>query len=245
MRRRTLPTTSRHDHAHRDSTHGRDDETEPDLPHGDRAAGRRDRHAQRDDRGGVVDQALALQDRHDAPRQPDPAGDRRGRDGVRRRDDRAERECRRPLDRQDRMHEHRDPGGGEQHQPDAEQGDRPPVRPEVDQRRPDGRGVEQRRQQADQHDLRRQLEVRHERQVRAGDADHDEPERSRDREAFGDRADRDGDRDEGHQRQRDIHGANSTIWRHAVMSRTPARPLAGARVTLRALRRGGDGVLVG
>ena len=55
-------------------------------------APRRDGGAQRDQRGRVVEQRLALQDRDDPPRQADPAPDRGRRDGVRRRDDGADRE---------------------------------------------------------------------------------------------------------------------------------------------------------
>ena len=61
---------------------------------GDGADDRGDRRAQAHDRGRVVDEALALQDRHDPPRHADPAGDRGGRDRVRRGDHGAERQRR-------------------------------------------------------------------------------------------------------------------------------------------------------
>ncbi len=52
----------------------------------------------------------------------------------------------------------------------------PPVGVEVDEARLDRRGVEQWRQQPEQHDFRAQLDVGHERQERADDADRDEHE---------------------------------------------------------------------
>ena len=91
--------------------------------------------AQRDQRGGVVEQRLALEDRDDPAGQPDPPADRGGRDRVRRRHDRADRERDRPGDaRQQRCTTTPTPSGGEDHQPDRQQQDRPPVGVEVDQR---------------------------------------------------------------------------------------------------------------
>ena len=74
-------------------------EVEADVE-GVEAGARRDRErgAQRDQRGRVVQQRLALEDRGDPARQPDPAADRRGRDRVGRRDDRADREGERPSE---------------------------------------------------------------------------------------------------------------------------------------------------
>ena len=59
-----------------------------------------DRHPEAGDRRGVVDQRLALQDGDQLPGQPDPAGDRGGRHGVRRGDHRAQRERHGEVDRQ-------------------------------------------------------------------------------------------------------------------------------------------------
>ena len=61
---------------------------------------------------------------------------------------------------------------GEGHQPDREQGDRAAVAADVDQRRADRRGVQQGRQQADQHQVGVEPVVRDERQVGADDPDH-------------------------------------------------------------------------
>ena len=51
-----------------------------------------------DERGAVVDEALALDDRERAARHAEPATDRRRRERIGRRDDRAEDERRRPTE---------------------------------------------------------------------------------------------------------------------------------------------------
>ena len=62
-----------------------------------------------DQRGAVVDQALAFEHRHRAPRHAQPADDRGRRDRVGRRDDRPERERRRPRQAVDqRVGDHHD-----------------------------------------------------------------------------------------------------------------------------------------
>ena len=68
---------------------------------------RGDRGVQRDERGRVVQQALALEDRHDAARQPEASGDRRHRDRVGRGDHRGERERGREGDRRDQRRKRR------------------------------------------------------------------------------------------------------------------------------------------
>ena len=57
------------------------------------------------------------------------------------------------------------PGGGEQHQPHRQAEDRGPVGAEVHERRADRRGIQQGRQQADEHDLGAQLRLGDERDV--------------------------------------------------------------------------------
>ena len=104
----------------------------------------RQRRAQRDQRGGVVEQRLALEDRDDPPGQADPAADRGRGHGVRRCDDGADRERDRPRDPgQQRVRHHADPERRECHEPDREQQDRAPVGPEVDQRGALRGGVQQ------------------------------------------------------------------------------------------------------
>ena len=67
---------------------------------------------------------------------------------------------------QQRVHDHADAEGREDDQPDREQQDRAPVGVEVDQRRLDRGGVEQRRQQPEQHDLGLEVDLGHARRGR-------------------------------------------------------------------------------
>ena len=125
-----------------------------DPPHRDAADAGRDRRTQGHQGGRVVEERLALEDRHDPAGQADPPADRGRGHGVRRRDDRADRERRPPVQvRQQRVHEPADAERGEHDQPDAEQEDRAPVGVEVDERGLDRGGVEQRRQQAEEYDV--------------------------------------------------------------------------------------------
>ena len=74
-----------------------DDEAPGRVPEREGAGQHRgDGEAVGDERGRVVDQALALDQRDEPARQPEPRGDRRRRDRVGRRDDRAEHEAHRP-----------------------------------------------------------------------------------------------------------------------------------------------------
>ena len=77
---------------------GRADEVEADLDDRHAAGEEGDRGAQRDQGGGVVEQRLALEDRHDPPRQADPLRHRGRGDRVGRRDDRADRDRGRPAE---------------------------------------------------------------------------------------------------------------------------------------------------
>jgi len=109
----------------------------------------------------VVHQALALEDRHDAPRHADALEDRRRRDGVGRRDDRAESEGARPAQRRDEhVGDRGDDGRGEDHQAEREQDDRPQVRLELADRREVATREEQRRKEHEEHEIRRKLELR-------------------------------------------------------------------------------------
>ncbi len=70
------------------------------------------------------------------------------------------------------------PKRGEDDQPDRQQRDRAPVAVEVDQRGADRRRVEQRREEAEEHDLRVELDVQHVRDVRDAEA-HDHQQQRR------------------------------------------------------------------
>jgi hypothetical protein len=132
----------------------------------------------RDERGPVVDEALAFDDRHDATRRTQPPHDRGRRDRVRGRDDRAEHEGRRPGQlRHDCVRDDRDGDHGQQDEPDREHPDRPHIRAQVSERREEGRRVEERRQHPDEHELGRQLEFRHAR----GEAEREPAEHEQDR----------------------------------------------------------------
>ena len=142
----------------------------------------------------VVDQRLAFDDRHVAARGADARGDRRRRDGIGGRHDGAQHEGRLPrhpvdhLVGDDRHAHHR-----EDHEADREQADLAQVVAQLVQRGEEGRGVEQRRQDDDQHDVGVELHVgdaRDEAERRAAD---DEQDRIGDLPVVGDHEqDRDG-----------------------------------------------------
>ena len=111
-----------------------------------------------DERDAVVDEALALDDRDDAPRRADTSGDLGRRERVGRRDDRPERERAGPAEaRRARARPRRSPPVVATVKPDREQRDRPQVRAQVAQAGEERRGVEKRRQDRDEHEIRRQL----------------------------------------------------------------------------------------
>ena len=160
MQRRILASTNAATSRRAGPAAGRADEVPADVPRTHRRGQRGDRGVQRDQRRRVVDQALALEDRHDPPRHADPPGDRRGGDRVRWRDDRADREAggersagqRPPRDQADSDRANATSA-------DRQQQDRAPVGPEVDQRGADRGRVEQRRQQPDQHEIGREVDL--------------------------------------------------------------------------------------
>ena len=179
--RRTFATTRKITNADDDAPAGREQEVQADLDGAEAAAlGDRERGAERDQRGRVVEQRLALEDRDDPPGQPDPAADRGRRHGVGRCDHGADRQRDRPRDAgQQQVRDQPDAERRERHQPDREQQDRPPVGLEVDQRGALRGGVQQRRQQPEEHDVLGELDLRHHRDVRRRDADQDQQERRR------------------------------------------------------------------
>ena len=131
---------------------------------------------------------LALEDRGDAPGQADPPADGGRRHGVGWCDHGADRERQRPGEvGQQQLGDDRDTGRGEDDQPDGQQQDRPAVGAEVDERRALRGGVQQRRQEPEEHDLLGEVDLRHLWDVRRRDADHDEQERRGDVEPVGHR----------------------------------------------------------
>ena len=219
------------------------------------ALGDRQRGAERDQRGRVVEQGLALEDRHDPPGQPDPAADRGRRHRVRRCDDGPDRECDRPRDAGQQQVRHQpDPERRERHQPDRQQQDRSPVGLEVDQRGALRRGVQEGRQQPEQHDVLGELDVRHHRDVGRHDPDEDQQERSRDVHPLGHPGAREHPHRQAAEQEGDVHGGHSPDRRpgHLVValsaqssskhSQAGIRP-SGARSTRDAQSVGGSGHL--
>ena len=188
----------------------------------DRGRQRRDCGVQRHQRRRVVDQALALQHRDDVTRHADPAGDRGGGDGVRRRDHRAEGQGGGEADARHQPpagqpHRH----GGEGDQAHREQQDGAAVGAEVDQGGADRGRVEQRWQQADEHQIGRQGDVEHARYERDGDADDDQHEWFRPGQSPGQSGHEADDGDQGEDGDRRVH---------VSILRDSGRAWGGARV---------------
>ena len=185
---------------------GEQEHPEP-LEDRDPAARRhRDEHAEQRQRGGVVDEALAAQDRHEPPRQPEPPPDGQRRHRVRRRHHRAEHERRGQA--QPRHHPPRhepDRHRGEHRQPDREQPDRPQVLADAQEGRLQRRRVQQRRQHDEQHDVRVELHRLDAGEERRRDADHDQHERGGHVEAAADPGHRQRADHEGEQQQFRVH----------------------------------------
>ena len=133
--------------ADRDAAKGADDELAARL-HQAEAPGDHGGHGEPvgDQRRSVVDQGLALDDRHDPPRHAKPASDRGCRDRIGRRDDRSQHERLGPAEPQQAVGRGRDRDHGRQHQPNGQQPDRPDVATQLAQGREEGRRVEQRGQ---------------------------------------------------------------------------------------------------
>ena len=124
-------------------------------------------------------QRLALRDRDHSSRHPHAAGNVGDSERVGRGDDRSERERGRPREAEPTVGDgcnarHRPP-----HETDGEQRDRPQVRAEVAQRGEEGSRVEQRGQQRDEHDVRRQHQMRQAGDEAERDASEDEQHRHR------------------------------------------------------------------
>jgi len=186
----------------------------PDVDGSRRAQrGRGDRRAQQHERGRVVDETLALEDGEQPRGQPEALADARRGDDVGRADDRPERDRGGEAEAgQDR--DEREPGDERAHddEHDRERRDRSEVATEVDDGEAEGRGVEQRRQDADEDDLGVDLDHRNAGQEAVADADDHEQQGRRDPEPPGERRRRDDDDDpgDGDERIPGIHAAQST-----------------------------------
>ena len=107
--------------------------------------------------------------------------------------------ARRPVEPDHGVGDDRDRGHRHQHEPDRQQADRPRVRAQIAQRGEERRGVEQRRQHADEHELGRQLEVGDPRHESERETAEDEQDRIRDPRPRGERQQRRGRRQEAEQ----------------------------------------------
>ena len=139
-----------------------------------------DRGSQQHERRPVVDEALALDDVDEPSRHAEPLADRCGRDRIGRRDDRAEHERLRPGKIGDACATTATPTVVTRDEADREQRDRPQVLPQLAQAGEVGRHVEERRQDADEHDLRRHRHGRHARPEAQEEPPEDEQDRIRD-----------------------------------------------------------------
>ena len=178
-----------------------------------------DLHA--DEAGGVVDQALAAEDRGHAPRHPQLLEHRLRGDGVGRRHDRTEEEARGPRQlRQEPVRDQADDEDRQRDEADRQHQDRPQPTVEVAPRRLPRVGVQQRRQEAEQDQVRRRRQRTHRRDHGEADAGEGEGQRLRQTQARrqqGDDGEGGEDGDQG--LQRGEHGAQ---WSGCALA-TPAR----------------------
>ena len=177
IRRRISTITQPAGEADRHAADGADHEVQPASQIENVPPTASERRPVGDERRAVVDQALALDDRDDPPRDRHPAHDRGGGDRVGRGDDGAERERGRPRHvGHERLDHDGDGAHRDQHEPDRLQRDRAQVAPQVVQVGEEGRRVEQRRQEDHEHELGLELDVRqpgHEAEHQPADDQHD------------------------------------------------------------------------
>ena len=141
------------------------------------AGGGRQGRAQRDQRRRIVHEALALEDGDHPARHPEPLEDGRRGDGVRRRDDRAERERGRPAQiRHQQMRHDRDRGHREQDEADGQQEDGPQVGLELADRGEVARTEQDRWQEQQEDEVGLEVDIRERRdeaQDQPADDQHD------------------------------------------------------------------------
>ena len=114
-------------------------------------------NAVEDQRRPVVGQALALDDCEQPPRGAHAAHDLRGRHGVGGRDDCAQNERLRPFQANNLVNDDRDGGHRRENERDGEGGDRARVAAQLAHRREEGRAVQERREEDQEHDIRVEL----------------------------------------------------------------------------------------
>ena len=187
------------DQSHADADDDREHEVSADRPRIHDADDGCDARVQCHQRGRVVEQALALEHGHEPSGKAGATGDGLHGDRVRRCDHGAEGEGRGQGDR-GHHEEGREPDDdhGERHESDREQQDAVAPGSHIDDRRLDGRGEQQRREQAEEHHLRLQRDLGHPGNEGRGCSDEDEHDGSRPAHPAGQASDRDRDDDERH-----------------------------------------------
>ena len=158
---------------------------------------RGDGEAVRDERGAVVDEALTLEQPDQAPGQSQPLRDRGCGGRIGGRDDRAEHEGLCPAQADHGVGDPRDNHHRHQHEPDREQPDRTHVRAQLAERGEVRAGVEQRRQDGHEHQVRPQ-------------GDRRDPGNESNRQAAEHEQDRVGDPDELRGREQDRPGGEQS-----------------------------------
>ncbi len=150
------------------------------LGEGEQPAGRRGYGEAVEDQGRcVICEAFAFDDDDEPARHAEAADDRQRRHRVGRRHDGAEHEADRQRHAKQPMRRRRHRAGGENDAAERQKGDRPQVELELAPTHGDAGRIDQRRQHAEQHQLRRQLDPRQTGGERQPDAGDDEKDRGR------------------------------------------------------------------
>mgnify|MGYP006339570469 FL=1 len=218
--------TQQHDHGcdgepDDGSTACRDEEVHGDRADRDGSCKRQDGGAQGNKGGRVVQERLALKNRHDPAGKTNPPSHSCGGHGVGRGDDGTEGERGGQRNREQPPGQQPDRQHGEEHQGYGEQADRADVRPDINQGCANGRGVQQWRQEAKQHELGSQLDGRNRRDERGDRADNHENKRGGQTESAAEAGHRE---DRGRQRQNDDRNFHGDECEASCADRRPMEP---------------------
>jgi hypothetical protein len=206
----------RHEDAERDPATRREKEVEHDAAGGHGAGQGGNGRSQGHQRRGVVEERFALENRHNPSRQADASSDGRGGDRIGRRHDRAESHAGGERDVEQPPDDGSDGNRSADDKGHREEPDGPPVCLHVHEGRADRRGVEQRRQEADQDQVGAQMSLRDERKERRREAHDGQGERGREFEAeceAGDRRNRDDEDENGDRYVQSSRPMYRSIWR--------------------------------
>ena len=205
-RARTIASTAATSQPDEHRADDRPDEVAGDLRRRGRGGERRDRDRQRDERRGVVDEALLLEQGRHPARQPQPAAERGGATASGGATTAPSASA--AASGHARQHQPGDPAdddGGEHDEHHRQRHDAGLVVPEVEQRRAHRGRVEQRREQRVQDQVRVQADLRRVGQERRRGADDHQHQRCRPPEPVAQRRDQaDGDH-EGHELGDHLH----------------------------------------